>query len=206
MDAKKTILLNLDNHTRLTLTEECLDVVNDLIDPLLSVPFSCVSVLERWSKKYIRSQIPLPVASPSELYQYNVLCRSESWDPPQPVFTRSLWRTSSISCSREARSISPSSRISNTSIPQRYATSLFHHVDIGEPLVDESLLLPASTIRSEPHTDTLCGGAELPSDSPLSGQGVHEVHHCRVWMLFPGRPSIVSESAEECEDGEGGFR
>ena len=76
MAITKTILLNLDNHTRLTLTEECIDVVNDLIDPLLSIPFSCVSVLERWSKKYIRSQIPLPVASPSELYQYNVLCGS----------------------------------------------------------------------------------------------------------------------------------
>lgn len=93
--SSKTILLNLDNHTRLTLTEECIDVVNDLIDPLLSIPFSCPSVLEQWSKKYIRSQIPLPVVSPSELYQYNVLCRSCSWDSPKPVFILSLLQTSS---------------------------------------------------------------------------------------------------------------
>lgn len=52
--------MNLDNNTRITLMEDCVNMLNEMVDQVLTLPFSSEHVLERWSKKYLRSQRPLP--------------------------------------------------------------------------------------------------------------------------------------------------
>ena len=71
--------MNLDKNTRLTLMEDCVNVLNEMVDQLLTFPFSSEHVLERWSKKYLRSQRPLPELDPSPHYQYNVMSGASLW-------------------------------------------------------------------------------------------------------------------------------
>ena len=68
--------MNLDNNTRITLMEDCVNVLNEMVDQVLTLPFSSEHVLEHWSKKYLRSQRPLPELDQSQRYQYNVTSMS----------------------------------------------------------------------------------------------------------------------------------
>ena len=63
--------MNFDDNTQITVSEDLLDVLSDLADIPMNEPVSSISVLSRWSKRYLRSQMPLP-ASEDYQFQYNV--------------------------------------------------------------------------------------------------------------------------------------
>lgn len=67
--------MNLDNNTRMTMMEDCVNVLNEMVDQILTLPSSSEHVLERWSKRYLRSQRSLPELDQSQRYQYNVISR-----------------------------------------------------------------------------------------------------------------------------------
>lgn len=50
-----------------------LDIVNDLVDTELTLPSSFLSIVERWSRSYLRTQIPIPVENNEQKYQFNIL-------------------------------------------------------------------------------------------------------------------------------------
>ena len=67
----KTILVNFDDNTRITVSEDLLDVLSDLADIPLNEPVAATSALSRWSKRYLRSQMPLCTGEDYQ-FQYNV--------------------------------------------------------------------------------------------------------------------------------------
>ena len=57
------------------MSEDLLDILSDLVDMPMSEPVSSMSVLERWSKHYLRSQMPLP-KDEEYAFHYNITSRS----------------------------------------------------------------------------------------------------------------------------------
>lgn len=65
--------MNFDDNTHITLSEELLSVMNDVVDTELLLPKSILNTLERWSRSYMRAQIPHSSDSDDQKYQFNVL-------------------------------------------------------------------------------------------------------------------------------------
>lgn len=66
------MLVNLDDDVSITLSSDMLQMVDEMVEELFS-PETTLSLLERWSKQYLRGQIEEP-RDKEQSYAFNVLC------------------------------------------------------------------------------------------------------------------------------------
>lgn len=68
-------MVNLDDNTHVTLSEEMITIMNEVVDTELNQPNSFLNTLDKWNRSYLRTQIPFSTENSDQKYQFNVLSR-----------------------------------------------------------------------------------------------------------------------------------